>query len=1231
MPFDPAGPVDEFAKNPVARMRLPPVPQETDTSTEGLGEAVMRQTGVGMLAQGLGVTGIDYASGGVEAPSKYHAPAPNFDPVANIPKGYEDYGKNFLRAESPADVETIRQRIDQEVQDKRTIANAGGWGVAATLAGGFVDPINLAMMAVIPEAGATRFANAARWAVLNAGTTAAQEALAHGFSETHTMGESALNIGGAAVLGGLLGPLARRVPSSELEMLRAGLETHEGGLGPAVRTILSDDRLRPPQPIQGEASLIAQELRAAAGKREAGLRTIIEGEEGQRVANLEPDVVESSLRSWTQKRDAIAKELIEEKSAQTAAEAERLKAGPGVLESIRKRYAMTDVEDIVQGRAAKIVDERRADLQEELAAANEAVARHKADAELLAKVEGARIDLEQHQLIAGRAATEGVHTLAEALPEAQRAAFERRIAELPVPEFKPVGAAEELDRLPTTDIGLPEVPINPNMESTVGAAAVAKTAEDTTLSRGARSLSAGPGRIAPKGRMLNSPFQSVRDLVFDMLNVPETTLANEALRRSPDPVERKLWLTPQKLFQQGVDGVRDLFNDYKARLSQESAKSGQPITGRLSRAEFETEVVKAMRRGDVHDIPEVQGAAQHMRDKVFNPYFERAKTLGILPEEATLYAKSYMMRQYDAGLIRANSNDFRNRLEEYWIKQGMDPAEAKDASWSAFRNIVARERDTMDWKAFEGIVPESGRFKERTLAVPDEILEPYLNNNMRDLSHSYLRSIAPEVEFTEKFGSRDMVDQLQLVKDEAAIHIEKARAAGNDQLAAELNDRLTADLTDIKGVRDRLYGVYGRPADPSAWWIRAGRLLRENNVWRLLGGATLSHIPDLANVITKYGLPNTFAAIAKLATSTDAIKMASEQAHNMGVALDMAMNTAQVLGDWGSHSQFALEKWAQRIARGTTIVTGETPLISVIQGLASTVGSNEILRTAEKVAAGEAVSKSLLTKYAASGLDDAMLRRIAAESATHSKDLRGLRFGMSDQWGDKAAAQAFESAVIRDAHSVTLRPGAGDTPLLMSTELGKSVMQFKNFAFAANNTVINPLAQGLARGDPRAMMGVMALAGAGYLSYASKQIAAGMPVETDSNRLPLEILDKSNLLGWTGEAIYPALHQFGFRDLARWSDRDIVESLLGPSIGTAVSTLTRQLPAKIFHDEEDIGQKGFNRADLHFLRRTFMPGQNLWYARRAINDLEDHIGDTFDLPGTSQAERGAAGSAWNVQ
>ncbi len=249
-----------------------------------------------------------------------------------------------------------------------------------------------------------------------------------------------------------------------------------------------------------------------------------------------------------------------------------------------------------------------------------------------------------------------------------------------------------------------------------------------------------------------------------------------------------------------------------------------------------------------------------------------------------------------------------------------------------------------------------------------------------------------------------------------------------------------------------------------------------------------------------------------------------------------------------------------------------------------------------------------------------MLKRIAAQHEQFGATVNGLNFGMSDKWTDGEAAGAFESAILRDAHSVTLRPGAGDTPLLMSTEVGKSLLQFKSFGYAASRSVANPLLQGLAHGDPRAAMALTTLIGMGAASYIAKQTVAGQPIEPlSSPRLALELLDKSNLLGWTSEFLFPLLWQAGIKNVSRFGDRDAVETIGGPSAGTVASLYERRFPQKLAGNQTDKAET-FTRSDLHFLRRL-TPGQNLWYLRNGVNDLEDRIGDAFDLPGKSNADR----------
>jgi hypothetical protein len=786
----------------------------------------------------------------------------------------------------------------------------------------------------------------------------------------------------------------------------------------------------------------------------------------------------------------------------------------------------------------------------------------------------------------------------------------------------------DFDRLAS---GLDEIPpkvapiANPTGASTAGAAAAQPGVDlaGNTITGPAKTLAEGPiGQVAPGLRLLTSPSNEVRDLAQHLVETPEMLAKNLEGIPTPTAIETKL-RGYDGLWYQGWKARGDAFRDYRERIAGSDTDEAP-----LSRGDFNEQVAFAMRRGDNSAIPEVAQAATDTRHIVFDPLKERAIQLGLLPDQVKATgADSYLMRQYNAAAIRANMPDWLDRLTQGVTEQGVDPAEARDIAYKATRNVLGSERGTMDWNVLQDIVPKAGPLEKRTLELPDTLLEPYLNNDIDHLSHSYIRSMAPEVEMTARFGSRDLHDQFDAVKDDYARLQEQAIAQGKPEQVPELDARRDADLKDLAAVRDRLYGIYGQPKDPSSFFIRAGRLLRTGNALRLLGAATLAHFPDIANVITRFGLPNTFRALTRLGTSLQAVKLTTSEARRMGIGLDMVTNTtAALLGDYGSHSQFFEQRLASRLARGFSIATGETPLITTVQSVASLLSQDELLRAAEVYKPGALAGSRQLARFASAGIDPFMLDRIGGQYREFGREVNGLKFGMSDTWRDRGAAQAFEGAVSKDAHGMTLRPSAGDLPLLMSSELGKALLQFKSFAFAASRHVLMPLSQGIAAGDVRAATGLLALLGSGYLSYWAKQRSAGMPVETHNmTALAGEVLDRSNLPGWIGQAIWPAIWQLGFKDLSRWSDQDAVETIGGPVAGTVADVYERRLPSRIFGNQVD-PQDTFRRSDLHFIRRL-LPGQNLWYFRRGVNNLEDSIGDLFNLPGESQKEIGEARDA----
>jgi hypothetical protein len=1175
-----------------------PQPQQPNIDTSGLGlaAAVERRTNlVGTLYERL-------------TNPKPEAPAvPGFDPEVSVPKGAEDHAQVFANATSPEDIAWREQQYQREQADNRIIQSHGGWGLASAMAGGLTDPIALASMAV-PVAGETRLIQAGRLALAGGVTTAAQEAAMQSLEVSRTGQESALNIGAGTVLGGVLGAVLRpHVPARAFERMAdtAHGELHgEGGetvLGPidGHQRIIPETDV-PIEPQGSRASKMLEEFHAIHPEPAPV------GFSGQRVGLANVDLATDPFDE-----NLMHLEMIK---------ADETGMGQGT-EALRQITDLADKHGVALELNA-VAQKGGPDVKKLMSIYGDhgfESASEKGEATMVRAA--AEVPTPEARLEAAQTKVKGLEDqLAQMTPE-QKAGWEKRLgpnaeAQLRENAQKELKAAEAANEFVMPPPGQ-EALVNPYNESTMGAAAASNpTIRGESIARGAQTISKTISRVSPVARLMNSPSIESRKLIQQLANISETLTKNYEDKATASPLERELWK---------YDGVHNTGmtargNQYRIYRERVAGENGKPLV----RGEFNQEIAKAMRRGDRSQIPEVAEAAKQTRAIEFDPLKTRAQKVGLLSEDVQAKgADSYLMRQYDTSKIKGNLTDWLNRLTEGFRAQGVDTAEARDIAHQATRNVMGAERGTMDWKVMDEIVPKSGRMKERTLNLPDSLLEPYLNNDIDHVAHSYLRSMAPEVEMTERFGSRDMKDQLGDIHDDYSRMIERAP---DDRTKAKLQDQMTADLRDLTAVRDRLYGIYGQPKDPGSFAVRAGRMLRTVNALRLLGAATLAHFPDAANVMMRYGLGNTFAAIGKVLTSPEAFALGRNEAKRMGAALDMSMNaTASMLGDYATHSQYVEQRVGQYLARKFTILTGETPLITAVQSLTSTMAQDTLVRTAQKITNGTAVDKNLLARMAAAGIDEDALKGIAAQHEQFGAKINGLNFGMSDKWADQELASRFESAVLRDAHSVTLRPGVGDTPLFMSTEWGKALRQFTTFGYAAQRSVVNPLMQGIAHGDPRAATALFALASMGTLSYVSKQTAAGQPIEPfDSPRFALEVLDKSNLMGWTSDVIFPALWMGGFKNLSRWSDRDPTETIGGPVVGTVFNTYAQQLPGKFLGSaglaEDD--QKGISRSDLHFMRRL-MPGQNLWYTRNAVNALEDAIGDSFDLPGKSNAERTA--------
>ncbi|HIC2884931.1 TPA: hypothetical protein ACW0T4_001563 [Morganella morganii] len=504
----------------------------------------------------------------------------------------------------------------------------------------------------------------------------------------------------------------------------------------------------------------------------------------------------------------------------------------------------------------------------------------------------------------------------------------------------------------------------------------------------------------------------------------------------------------------------------------------------------------------------------------------------------------------------------------------------------------------------DGLTKHAGFTKARTLNIPDERIKDFLESDVNYVMENYIRQVAPEIELTKRFGRVDMDGQIKAITEDYNRLISEA---ATPKERAKLEKRRDADLRDIRAMRDRLLGTYGAPKDPASFFVRAGRVARHVNFLRLLGGMTISSLPDMARPIMQHGLRSALKPLGKMMTDISKMRIAKADLREMGIGLEYALSSrSKVIADLNdpysrrSFLERGLE-WSSQKFGNFTLMNQYTDTMKMWSGL---ITQSKVLNAANAVAGGKKLSKKEITKLAHIGIDESMLHRIADQYSRHGEDLDGLLTGHSHLWDDRVVREAFQSAILKDVRTTVITPGIGDTPLMMSSELGKIVMQFKTFFFATHNRA---LVSGIQSGDASFYYGALLQVGLGSLVYVLKSMMAGREINTDPANLVKEGLDWSGMMGWLGEpnnvlenlsgGTYGMSAMFGGPPASRYQSRNGIGALLGPTfdLGGDIKNIT----AGVLNGE-------FDDREVRSVRKL-LPFQNLFYLAPLLNQVEEQM------------------------
>ena len=489
----------------------------------------------------------------------------------------------------------------------------------------------------------------------------------------------------------------------------------------------------------------------------------------------------------------------------------------------------------------------------------------------------------------------------------------------------------------------------------------------------------------------------------------------------------------------------------------------------------------------------------------------------------------------------------------------------------------------------------SGSFQKRSFVIPDEMVDQFLENDIELLGGRYLKATVPDLELTKMFGDVKMTAELKRIQDD---YVNQLSETTDPKEIKKLNKARISDDLDITSMRDRIRGVYGN-VDHNNPWVRAGRVARDLNYMRLLGGVVASSIPDVARIVAAEGIAKTFSAgLVPMIRNIKTFKIAAREGKLYGVGTDgLFGGRAELIADISDYS-----------AGGTAFERGvrsaATKFSSVNLMNQWTAGVKQLHAVVVQTRIGDELAKGKYDQRLGQlGISEENAQHIGNQLKRHGKKQDGVWIFNSKAWDNQDLAMMWGAALRKESDRVIIMPGQ-EKPLFMSSEMGKTVGQFKTFMFSATQRITLSTLQ---RQDKHYMQGILGLVSLGAMSYVFKQWDAGREISDDPRVWVTEGIDRSGMLGMFMEAnnmlekttsnrvgMRPAL---GLNTPAsRYASRNMTEGLIGPSFGLVQTVI--QVAGAV------TGERDWEASDTRAFRRL-APVQNLSGFRQGLDIIEE--------------------------
>jgi hypothetical protein len=526
------------------------------------------------------------------------------------------------------------------------------------------------------------------------------------------------------------------------------------------------------------------------------------------------------------------------------------------------------------------------------------------------------------------------------------------------------------------------------------------------------------------------------------------------------------------------------------------------------------------------------------------------------------------------------------------------------------KNMRVDGQGRVSSQGFLDDVNKPGMFKGRAFAIPDNMISDFTINDADQVISGYVKRVKPYMNMHRRFnGDTELKGVMKDMESEKNDLIRKAKTPKERE---KIEKKYQKDIRSLVALRQRALGRDFIASDPTHGGARVSRALRTLNVVTLLGGMTISAIPDLGNLILLGSKPikKTTGNLVKsmLAGNQKIVWDKMKELRYAGVVAeiisnDRIMQMGDVADDVQARTKF--ERGLDFAGDKFGIASLMAPWNEMLKQFAAITTEATIYDLAKKASKG-AASKEDMVVLSNNRIDKDMAKRIVGQYEKYGDMERELPLMNAGDWDDLEAKGAFLSALTEEVDRIILTPGYNKSIHMNSSELKKTIWQFKSFFSEATTKM---LIRGVQDWRDLKMAGsIIATTGLGMMVYAFKTKQAGKELSDNPAIWIIEGLDRSGRLGFlmeinnimekaAGVGLRPAV---GGGVSSRFASRSARDSLFGPTLGQ-IDNLARI--ARVFGTQE------VNEGDVNAILRM-IPGQNLPYLAPVKNKAKEEL---FDL------------------